>query len=320
MRRFISIVGALSAVAAACTLFTDLSGFNGTPAGPAEGGADGDAADSDADITSCDADITSDPTHCGACNRNCLGGSCEFGKCSATMIVSGLPQQTGIAIANGKLWVSVTNAIRQYELDGGGGLDIVSSPHPAYLSADATYLYWVDTTESKLKRWPMDGGAIEELAQIDPTLRPLGTAVSGTHVYFTHYVYDGGVERVLLDGGGREVVFQPYNRPEDIDFADGELVVGGDGVNELAVFADAGSGSKRTLSTGGGPCSMTVKDGFIYFGEQYNRDLVRIPFAGGAKEVLVMDAGRPVGVAASDDAIYWRETGDAGDHIWRLAR
>ena len=48
--------------------------------------------------------------------------------------------------------------------------------------------------------------------------------------------------------------------------------------------------------------------------------ILRIPVAGGGKEVLEVDAGHPIGVALSNEAVYWRENTDGGSRIWRQAR
>jgi hypothetical protein len=313
MGRRLSIAGAIAVSLTACALFTDLSGFEGTTppdAGSTDdrgagGGADTSTQGNDAgpggeDATTedvvdaggpdacADANIASDPAHCGACNRTCMGGSCTFGKCAAVSIVTGLPAMTGLVVANGKIYVSVSTGIRRYDLDSTGGIDVASSPNAKYLAADATYLYFADGDDGKVKRWPLNGGGVEDMVV---SSGGTGIAVSSSHVYFTHYQADGGVERVLLDGGGREVVFEQYNRPEDVDFASGELVVGGDGVNELAVFADAGP--ERSACS---PWAAVPADGSLrrddYFGEQQTGKIFRVPQSGGGSKRACQRCGQ----------------------------
>lgn len=335
-RSWIAAAGA--AFLSACALFTDLSGLQGTDppddkeagredgttpteAGGYDGGATltdaGDAADVST-IDACgDADITDDPEHCGACNHSCLGGSCTFGKCSPVPIITGLNAMAGLTIAGDKIYVGIPGGIRRYELDGTQGIDVVSTPNAVYLTANATHLYFVENNESKVKRWPLAGGIVEDVVL---NANATGIALSATHVYFTHYETDGGVERVPIGGGARETVFAQYGYPEDVDFANGELIVGGDGVNELVVFADAGFGAKRLLSAGGGPCGMAAAGSYVYFGEQQTGQVYRVPFAGGSKELLANgnDVRTPVGMAATDAAVYWRNYD--GGVIMRLAR
>jgi len=328
-----ALLGAVFAIGA-CSLFTDLSSFNDAPApdASADGATSPDAPDApgandtgidtglEAGIDACaDADISIDPSNCGACNRSCLGGSCAFGKCGAVEIVGNLPLGAGIAIAKGALYVSLPGTIRRYDLDGKNGIDVASSTAPGYLTADDNYLYWIDVSEKKVKRWSLvNGGGAEDLVPITGPLSPSGIAVSPDHVYWTLYTTDGGVERALLDGGSYETVFGPYNHPEDIEFANGALIVGGDGVNELAVFEDAGFGPKRVLSMGNAPETMVYDDGFVYWAEQATGKIMRIPFAGGGKEELASGGHIPTGIALTTTAVYWRNWTDGG--IMRVAR
>ena len=316
-------------------MFTDLSGLdeNAPPDAGAEAGpgsdANGDTGFPDEDVTTIDtdaggpdacidADITTDPLHCGACFHDCLGGACTFGKCSPVTIVANLPPSGTVTVAKGKLYVGIPGTIRQYNLDGTSGLDVANVTSPGYMATDGTYLYFAEKADGTIRRWPLAGGGVDiVLASADP----MGIAVGDGYVYFTHYHTDGGIERVQLDGGGRQPLFD-YDHAEDVDFGNGELILGGDGVpNELAVVADAGFGAKRVLSSGGGPCSMVFIDGGIYYGEQGTLSIWQVAWNGtGTKSLFVPDAGKPVGVAASDNAVYWRANyGDAGA-VLRIAR
>src|SRR5262245_47086192 len=120
----------------------------------------------DAGIDACTAstDISTDPLHCGVCNHDCLGAKCTFGRCGVVEIIGGLPQRGGLTIAGGKIFVSMTTAIRRFEIDGGSPIDVVNAVSPHYLAADATYLYFVDSTTSPntIKRWPLAGGAVDD--------------------------------------------------------------------------------------------------------------------------------------------------------------
>jgi hypothetical protein len=77
-----------------CSALIDINDIyfdeNGPVAGrPDGGGVDSEdgAVDPDAD-TSCQADTDNDSRHCGRCNHDCLGGTCEEGRCTAVKIAS----------------------------------------------------------------------------------------------------------------------------------------------------------------------------------------------------------------------------------------
>jgi hypothetical protein len=92
------IRGAAAALAlTGCTALIDVKDIFFDPDAPlpgADGGGadaiseDGAQPDGGGDGDGCVADLLTDPSHCGRCNHDCLGGTCEAGRCQAIQIAT----------------------------------------------------------------------------------------------------------------------------------------------------------------------------------------------------------------------------------------
>lgn len=261
------------------------------------------------------ADLMTNPRHCGRCGRDCAGGQCSGGTCTPVVLMRDLGFAIGVAVAGDAVYVGAHDKIWRLGVDGGGAVEVVGPAGARYMAASATHLYWTDG--SSVLRWPLQGGPIEKIVTNVPGA--MGVALAPAHVYFSRYREDGSVERALLDGGSRETVIASYDRPEDIDFANGELFVGGDGENELAAFANDGFGSKRVLSRYEAPVAMAVWGSDVFFVQQGDDTLRRVPIAGGTAERLADTGGHPCGIAVNADSVFWVTC--AGDgRLYRLVR
>jgi hypothetical protein len=278
-----------------------------------------DAGVGDAGVEDCaTADLMTNPRHCGRCGRDCAGGQCMGGRCTPVVLLRDLGYVVGVAVAGDAVYVGAYDRakILRVGVDGGGAVEVAGPTRANYMAASATHLYWTDG--SSVLRWPFEGGPIERIVSNVPAAE--GVALGPNHVYFARYTTNGGVERALLDGGSRETVIAPYDKPEDIDFANGELfVAGADGENELAAFANDGFGPKRVLSRGGVPVAMAVWGADVFFVQQGDDTLRRVPIAGGSVEWLADTGGFPCGVAVNADFIFWVTCGGDG-RLYRLVR
>jgi hypothetical protein len=166
-RRAWLFTGAAALVFAGCSFFTDSDGLAGDAAARDASIADGafdatnDAAPGDAsrdggggsdasDATpSCpDASFQSDPRHCGACGHDCLGGTCNEGRCAPTALASGQVRTLWLALSANSVFWSVGSAIATCPKSGCGAnapLAIVSGRTGIHeIVAGAGRVFWTE--------------------------------------------------------------------------------------------------------------------------------------------------------------------------------
>jgi sugar lactone lactonase YvrE len=81
-------------------------------------------------------------------------------------------------------------AVWRADLDGGNPFEISANEvHAGCLAIDGSHLYWVAAGDGdaavsgSVRRWPLDGGAVETFVQLGAEL---GIAVDDTSVYFSN--------------------------------------------------------------------------------------------------------------------------------------
>ena len=322
MKRGVAI--AAGSLLAACSLAVDMSGLTGGLEEPAsldpdassaradaEPGTDG-APRPDAEPPACTIPVDSDPKNCGACGRDCLGGTCTKGTCGVSYIATGFDGSLGVGVAAGKVYVGHQAGLTELDLDGKNPRLVVPG-NVEYVHATATDVFF--TTGGALRRWPRSGGDVATLASAG---NMLGVALSPTHAYFARYTdvaSGGGVYRVPYPQGGSPQLLFEYDHPEEIDWLDGKLFVGSDGASDAVIaVSDDGTGTRTTLLQGGGPVGVGVRSGHAFIARQGSGEIVRVPIGGGQPTLLAKDLGRPSGIVATEAAIYWAEveTGKVG--------
>jgi hypothetical protein len=325
-----TIAFVLAVLGGACSLAIDTSDLSRAAPPSTEGGApparsDADAVGpledagvEDAGVEDCaTADLMTNPRHCGRCGRDCAGGQCVGGRCTPVVLLEGLGYAIGVALAGDAVYFSAYDHIFRAGVDGGGAVAVAAPAAANYMAASDTHLYWTDGVNA-VWRWPLEGGPIERIVSNVPAA--MGVALGPNDVYFSSSATSGRVERALLDGGSRETVIASYTLPEDLDFANGELfVAGADGENELAAFANDGFGPKRVLSRGGVPVAMAVWGSDVFFVQQRDYTVRRVPVDGGSVEWLADTGGLPCGIAVNADFIFWVTCGGDG-RLYRLVR
>lgn len=113
---------------------------------------DGASTDGATDAAPCDGvDLTSNPRHCGACNHDCLAGTCDKGICQPFLLASAAEGADAISI-------------------------------------DATHAYWTNRKTGEIRRTPLAGGGTSELL-FQASLNVLGDAftVAGGFVWFADF-------------------------------------------------------------------------------------------------------------------------------------
>jgi len=194
------------------------SGSDGTPSPNDDGGGPSspmDASDADAGALDCinDADALKDnPDHCGRCGHSCLGGGCEGGVCQPIAIATGQGTVGPVAIDGTHVyWSSFsTNTIARVVKTGGAIQPISQSPNVGNtrsIAVSAQHIYWGndDFINTVVNRCPLTGcGAAvpEKIADAD---RPVGVALSATHVYWCDRNANV-IQRRAFTGGAVELV------------------------------------------------------------------------------------------------------------------
>jgi hypothetical protein len=89
---------------------------------------DGDETDEGGTPKPCTSDLKTDQKHCGACGHDCLGGTCNDGKCQPFVIATAQTQPSHLVIESGvAFWTNQTGTVHRCEVAGCNG-------QPKYIS------------------------------------------------------------------------------------------------------------------------------------------------------------------------------------------
>lgn len=138
-------------------------------------------------------EVATNPRHCGACGRDCLGGACVGGQCQAVLVSS-------------------------------------EEGRPTAVAADGEHVYWTNPALGDVRRAKVAGGPIEIVFDGPPGTRFGERLVRhGEDVYFSvQDMTDGGVFRCPRGGCGPSPVsvVDGLVEPTYFDVVGGDLVVG----------------------------------------------------------------------------------------------
>lgn len=142
----------------------------------------------------CD-DIQSDPQNCGGCGRDCGGGSCSDGKCSAIMLAFGQPLSNFAIDAEHAFWtMRVPNVsycmVKRVDKNGTNAVIVHDSKVIDYqnctgaLAVDNDNVYWASLGTSGILRM-MPRGNTEGQGLVERTLTvPNALASDGTTLFW----------------------------------------------------------------------------------------------------------------------------------------
>ena len=195
-------------------------GSGGTAGAAGSGGHTCDANRVDCDGVAengCETDLSSTSTHCGACNHDCLSGSCDQGRCQPFELAEGQDSPLRIAVDDTHLyWTNQggQGAVMRLALSGGAEEQVAVSNHPpGGFVLDDQAVYWSEYAPQ---------GSVWRLAKADigTSLLPtelassqatsISAAVDTDHVY---WVTPGTVRRVLKTGGSVENLANGQSTP-----------------------------------------------------------------------------------------------------------
>ncbi len=224
-------------------------------------------------------DLESDAAHCGACDHDCQGGSCEGGICQPVAIGEGVKSPQMIAVGGGFVFAVAENQVLRVPTSG-GPTEIVATEAAGYLvaavAADAERVYWV--YGGSLRYAPVTGG---EVVTIDTTTAPpfetsmgANLALGASAIYWS---YNAGIGRAALDG------------------------------SDAGVFLALPSGTARTLA---------LDDAFVYWtGENAGPGLWKVPVGGGAPVQITADDVGGVGLAVAGGRAYTVDFANSVDSV-----
>ncbi len=269
---------AASASATTSTGGTGGGGGAGTTSSATGGGCDAPSVVCGASCV----DLESDPAHCGACDHDCQGGSCEGGICQAVAIGEGLKSPQMIAVGGGFVFAVAANQVLRVPTSG-GPTEIVATEAAGYLvagvAADAERVYWVyGGSPPELRYAPVTGG---EIVTVDTTTAPpvawsmgANLALGASGIYWS---YNAGIGRAALDG------------------------------SNAGVFLALPSGTARSLA---------LDDAFVYWtGEDAGPGLWKVPVGGGAPAQITAVSVGGVGLAVAGDRAYTVDFANSVDSV-----
>jgi hypothetical protein len=288
-------------------------GFVDAPSSVVDGPAGGGA---------CDANLSSDPTHCGSCDRDCAGGSCQSGACLPAAIASSPdPIRAMGASSTYIVWATVAQEIYRAALDGSGAQPIASpSDSVSELVVDGTNIYY---TTGDLHRITIDGASDTILATggADACLQ-----ISGT----TAYVVAGSsnpvsIDAVDLTGGTRTPVVPAGDLvlPWGIAVTAGDVYWSGnqhgDPDGGLWHLPLAGGSANEIVPHLANPNCLTLYGGALFWPNADDGTIMTSALDGSAARVLATGQDTtypPTTVAVDSRFVYW----SSGSTIQRLAR
>jgi hypothetical protein len=208
------------------------------------------------------------------------------------------------------------------------------------LAADAQYLYWASCYG--VLRVSKSGGPPTALAgpmAEDPDRRR-GLVIEGASLFWTDRIL-GRVDSVGLDGTGSAIVAAGVPGPEALTANGGYVYWAGDSeprrvaisggpietlyptsafqVRAISVRSGfvywggragllkgpVNGGLPQTLVSGAVVSAIVVDSSYVYFADQTNGAIARVPLAGGNPEILAGNQDNPIALCSDGQSLYW---------------
>jgi hypothetical protein len=264
--------------------------------GPDDGALPKDDAGGDGSTT-CVGDRMMDPKHCGRCNHDCLGGTCEMGQCQPIKLGDGLAQPLGLTVDATDVFVTeyYENRIVKFGKNALGPCKVAPLPNtcifdesqafkPTAMGTDGTTIFWTTT----------GGGAAHEIrscpragcgGQAPKLVAALGQDAFG-HLFGSEAL---PLELIVKDGQ----VFWPESN--------------GSAIRSTPV----GGGAVTTYLQNNNfmPLAIAVDATQIYFTDDTNQHQTQIASvprsAAMTVKVIAATPARPFGIGLTAPNVYW---------------
>lgn len=271
--------------------------------------------------------LDSNAHHCGACDRDCFGSSCNAGLCAVVVVASDVGDPRDIALdATHVYWTTGAGTVQRAPKEG-GAVETIAEGGGALgaIVVDGARAYWVDETAGDILQTPKDGsGKVKKLSNGNGLRR---LALDEDSVFFTRKIKKGDVRRQPKEGGGPLTMAKDQPLPTDLvvrgdrllwsGFADADDDVNGnsipDGEEGLAggyvrAMPRLGGDSILLAHAEGEIAELTaLGDTAVWADRTYQRIRAYGPWS---DTVMTVVADQDVrGLTADSAAIYWTTAG-----------
>ncbi len=341
--RWFALFGGIATSLASCNLLWGLDelGYQSGGAGPAQGGAGaggieigggGSASGGSGGAIStsggsggsggCD-DTQTDPSNCGSCNHDCLGGACVAGKCQPVTLASGQTSPTVLALSNTHvIWTnwSAMGAVMHVKKAGGSATALVSNlSAPVGLAVGGSYAYYGTVDTGVLGRVGLGGskGAVLSTEPVQPAL----LALDSSYLYWPDFA-QGTINRMVKAGGAIQVLSSGEVAPQGIAVDGGTVYWTNTGTPaqqniDGAIRQLPLNSLKATTvaSSQHAPQVIVVYDSELYWTnagsvETMSSNGSLVHYADGKLTVLASSLPGPYGLAVDATGVYWASRWD----------
>jgi hypothetical protein len=251
---------------------------------------------------------------------DCLGGALTDGVCQPFAIASGQQRPFALALDGNRVYFSATTfyQINSTSILGGppvtlasGGATVAS---PSGVAVTGGYVLWATEADGKIWRAAPGSFSPDPVAIATGQSTPLNLVTDGVYAYWTNYG-NGTVARVKVRPGasdGVETVASGLTHPWGLAVHAGHAYVAdaGNGSSGGSISAiDLASLALTTLASGGSPRGVAADDSAVYFADNYNGTINKVPVAGGAVTALASGQNQPVGLLVDAQYVTWTSYG-----------
>jgi hypothetical protein len=226
--------------------------------------------------------------------------------------------------ASGDLY-QYTQDIFRVDRNGGAPILLAHAGHVEQLVVHGSWLYWTEV--DAVRRVPTTGGEVKTLADGQTSAR--GLVVDDSHVYWSDLGstdIPGGVFRVTIDGGDREVIaaspgFQPWALASNETTL---FIANGASNGNIVKVAKAGGGLTEVLAVDVQPWTLAADASRLYW--IFALGIRSMDLATGSA-TSIETPSPPFNIAIDGTRVVWTSIGDGDDNtrvhdasVWTMCK